>query len=132
MLIGVVLCDATRLPLRAGVVDRTVGDLPFGKCCGSRSESGQFHPLFFAECARVLRRVAGTKNQNSLGSTASRAVVMSADRGSLKRGAESMKCLLGQNHANGEPGFGLQVRAEHHVNMGGLNAVVLVLGHPEI
>jgi hypothetical protein len=57
---------------------------------------------------------------------------MSADRGSLKRGVESMKCLSGQTHADGEPGLGLQVHAEHHVNMGGLNAVVLVLGHQEI
>jgi 23S rRNA G2445 N2-methylase RlmL len=174
VLIDVVQWDATRLPLRKGVVDRLVTDLPFGKKCGSRQNNHTLYPRFFKECARVLRtgtrngvgggRSSGISSSNSSGSSDSgsssksiisssvssdsssssnnssnsnnsnnssgggggddddaRVVVLSADRGSLRRGVETAAATKGG-------GAVLTVHAEHHLNMGGLNAVVLVLG----
>ena len=171
VLIDVVQWDSTRLPLRAGVVDRLVTDLPFGKRSGSRSEnSDHLYPALFAESARVLRRKTTTTKENCFErrtekeqSPRSRAVLMSADRGSLKR---SLECVASAStakamththakksaaHSNDRDGLtskadceglrlakpledeaaSLCLRAEHHVNMGGLNAAVYVLGEVE-
>ena len=166
VLIDVVQWDSTRLPLRAGVVDRLVTDLPFGKRSGSRSDNNdRLYPALFAECARVLRREPTTQNdcfarRTKKQQAISRVVLMSADRSSLKRSLERMgsannaKIMAhvdkmkpleqskGQGGLNVEAvcdgevavkarvgeAASLRLHAEHHVNMGGLNADVYVLG----
>jgi hypothetical protein len=46
--------DAALLPMRTGVVDAVVSDLPFGKMCLSSSTLNQLLPLVMVECARAL------------------------------------------------------------------------------
>ncbi|CAJ1969290.1 unnamed protein product [Cylindrotheca closterium] len=46
--------DAALLPLRSGIVDAVVSDLPFGKMCLSASAVEQLLPLVMVQCARVL------------------------------------------------------------------------------
>jgi len=80
---------------------------------------------------------SSSSNGISSGSSDSdaRVVVLSADRGSLRRGVEMAAAASGApvpSH-NGAALVvpPLVVHAEHHLNMGGLNAVVLVLGHSQ-
>ena len=103
--IDVVRWDASRLPLKRAVADRVTTDLPFGRKCGSRAGNKGLYPAFFFECARVLR------------GPGSRAAVLSADRGSLRRAA-TVAAAAGA----------LRVETEHHINIGGLNGVALVMG----
>ena len=51
--------DATNLPIRAGVVDAVVSDLPFGQQCMSSFQLDVFLPLLMFEMARVLRPETG-------------------------------------------------------------------------
>lgn len=51
--------DAAMLPLRAGIVDVVVSDLPFGKMCLSSSTLNQLLPLIMVECARILTPSTG-------------------------------------------------------------------------
>lgn len=46
--------DAALLPLRTGIVDAVVSDLPFGKLCLSSSTLNRLLPLIMVECARIL------------------------------------------------------------------------------
>jgi len=46
--------DATNLPIRDGIVDAVVSDLPFGLLCMSSSKLDSFLPLLMFEMARVL------------------------------------------------------------------------------
>lgn len=51
--------DAALLPLRSGIVDAVVSDLPFGKMCLSANAVEQLLPLVMVQCARVLVRKTG-------------------------------------------------------------------------
>lgn len=46
--------DAAWLPLRSGIVDAVVSDLPFGQMCLSANAVEQLLPLVMIQCARVL------------------------------------------------------------------------------
>lgn len=46
--------DAAYLPLRTGIVDAVVSDLPFGKMCLSSNTMEKLLPLIIQECARIL------------------------------------------------------------------------------
>eukprot|EP00980_Cylindrotheca_fusiformis_P008914 scaffold1900_cov123-Cylindrotheca_fusiformis.AAC.40 len=46
--------DAAMVPLRTGIVDAVVSDLPFGQMCLSSSTLNQLLPLIIVECARIL------------------------------------------------------------------------------
>ncbi len=50
-----VLWDSTNLPLRSGIVDRVVSDLPFGKRCGSKHQAAMLYPMILREGSRVTR-----------------------------------------------------------------------------
>lgn len=50
-----VLWDSTNLPLRSGVVDRVVSDLPFGKRCGSKHQAAMLYPSILREGSRITR-----------------------------------------------------------------------------
>jgi SAM-dependent methyltransferase len=47
--------DASRLPLRAGVVDVALGDLPFGKAHLDHRSCARLYPRVLRELARILR-----------------------------------------------------------------------------
>ena len=51
----VVRWDAARLPLRSGVVDQLVTDLPFGKRMGEARDNRTLYPAVVAEFGRCLR-----------------------------------------------------------------------------
>jgi hypothetical protein len=51
--------DAGNIPLRTGVVDAIVSDLPFGQRCLSTAKLTNLLPLIVGECARVLRPGTG-------------------------------------------------------------------------
>ena len=53
-LVDIILWDATRLPLRTGVVDHFVSDLPFGKRLGSKAANRQLYPQSLEEMRRAL------------------------------------------------------------------------------
>ena len=96
--VDVVQWDAARLPLRDGCADCVATDLPFGKKCDG-SGNKALYASFFADCRRVVRQGGAV-------------VALSADRGSLRDGVR---------HS------GLAVRERHGLNLGGLNAEVVVL-----
>ena len=50
-----VLWDSTNLPLRRGIIDRVVSDLPFGKRCGSKSQAAALYPSILREATRITR-----------------------------------------------------------------------------
>mmetsp|Transcript_24348 Transcript_24348/g.57095 ORF Transcript_24348/g.57095 Transcript_24348/m.57095 type:complete len:631 (+) Transcript_24348:44-1936(+) len=47
--------DAALLPIRDGIIDCIISDLPFGSKCLSTSKLQRFLPLLISECARILR-----------------------------------------------------------------------------
>jgi hypothetical protein len=51
--------DAGNIPIRTGVVDAVVSDLPFGQRCLSTAKLTNLLPLILGECARVLRPGTG-------------------------------------------------------------------------
>lgn len=51
--------DAANLPIRTGIVDAVVSDLPFGRQCLSSSKLQQLLPLMMNEMARVLQPCSG-------------------------------------------------------------------------
>jgi hypothetical protein len=51
--------DAANLPVRDGIVDAIISDLPFGHLCMSTSKLHSFFPLLMFEMARVLRPESG-------------------------------------------------------------------------
>lgn len=51
--------DAANLPLRTGIVDRIVSDMPFGVRCGTSRSREWLCPKVVKEVARVLRPQAG-------------------------------------------------------------------------
>ena len=99
----VVHWDATRLPLRDGVLDHLVTDLPFGKRMGSKQSNRQLYPASEREFHRVLKPDSGS------------AVLLSADRHAL-----SLALRAGQRW---------HVSLQRRVTVGGLDAL-LVKGLP--
>jgi hypothetical protein len=51
--------DAGNIPIRTGVVDAVVSDLPFGQRCLSTAKLTNLLPLIMGECARMLRPGTG-------------------------------------------------------------------------
>ena len=64
--------DATQLPLRDGVVDVIISDLPFGHRCGNKKSNQRMYPAFLKECHRVLSKDGG------------RAILLTLERGLMK------------------------------------------------
>eukprot|EP01012_Entosiphon_sulcatum_P003232 TRINITY_DN10947_c0_g1_i1.p1 TRINITY_DN10947_c0_g1~~TRINITY_DN10947_c0_g1_i1.p1 ORF type:complete len:525 (-),score=54.37 TRINITY_DN10947_c0_g1_i1:6-1580(-) len=56
--VDVVLWDATHLPLRKGVIDALVTDMPFGRRHGSHDQNLRLYPALLREWARVCREGA--------------------------------------------------------------------------
>jgi SAM-dependent methyltransferase len=75
--------DASCLPLRDGVVDAVVIDMPFGHLCGSKKSNGKLYPTALAEMRRVLR-VGG------------RAVLLIMQKKVLHRALEQIKYVGGE------------------------------------
>jgi 23S rRNA G2445 N2-methylase RlmL len=96
-LIDIVQWDATRLPLRDGVIDRVATDLPFGKRCGSRTTNSTLYPALFGEVARILQATGS-------------AAILSCDRENLLQGIRT--CIS------------LNLRHERAINIGGMSGIV--------
>ena len=91
--------DVRHLPLRDGVVDRVIVDMPFGKRCGSGKSNQRLYPGALREMARVTR--AG-----------GRAVLLVAQRKLLLRCVDDRRW---------------RIEREAMVNVGGLVGFVFVL-----
>ena len=112
-LCDVVLWDATRLPLRSGIVDHFVSDLPFGKRLGSKAENRQLYPESLEQMRRALRPAPPRGVASRL--EAARLVLLSADRHALTTAVRA---------ARGRPWRVLQ---QHRVNVGGLDGLLVAV-----
>ena len=70
--------DATRLPLRSGVIDVIVSDLPFGQRCGNKRQNMKLYPALLKEFHRVLTPKNG------------RAILLTLERGLMKNVLEKL------------------------------------------
>ncbi|PIC34391.1 hypothetical protein B9Z55_014060 [Caenorhabditis nigoni] len=93
--------DATNLPLRENCIDALVTDLPFGKKIGSKTDNRLLYPILLNEWKRVLRK-------------GGRLVVMGHDKRTLE------KAILADRSS-------WHIKANHIVNMGGLQCLCLCL-----
>lgn len=99
-----VLWNSTNLPLRSGIVDRVVSDLPFGKRCGSKQQAATLYPRILREGTRITR--AGR-----------------SDTQMVLLGAVGPACSL----LNSPERWQWAVRAQVRMSLGGLDGMILHL-----
>jgi len=125
-LADVVLWDATRLPLRAGVVDHFVSDLPFGKRLGSKADNRRLYPESLEQMRRALCSRATCTSEAAPADADGR-----REPGPSRAGAPLELVLLSADrHAlttavRGARGRPWRVELQKRINVGGLDGLLL-------
>eukprot|EP00933_Yihiella_yeosuensis_P005128 TRINITY_DN10957_c0_g4_i1.p1 TRINITY_DN10957_c0_g4~~TRINITY_DN10957_c0_g4_i1.p1 ORF type:complete len:579 (+),score=120.00 TRINITY_DN10957_c0_g4_i1:166-1737(+) len=117
--LDIVRWDCRRLPLRDGVVETLVTDMPFGKRIGSASRVNHLYPPVLAEFLRVSQLRRGQPNGT--------VVLLTQMTALVRRELRTVLPLHVKNHWGEDVGKGWANQRMHGVNHGGLDCHVFIL-----